>query len=56
VSCWRRKGTAAPHPEPAAHPPGKPPAPLGDAEGYESYEIDGMPSRCVYMHSQLPNT
>jgi hypothetical protein len=28
----------------------------GDAEGDESYEIEGMPSRCVYMHSPLPNT
>ena len=53
---WRRKGTAAPPPEPAAPPPGTPPAPPGDAEGNESYEIEGMPSRCVYMHSPLPNT
>ena len=53
---WRRKGTAAPPPEPAAPPPGTPPAPPGDAEGYESYEIEGMPSRCLYMHSPLPNT
>jgi hypothetical protein len=55
-ACWRRKGTAAPPPEPAAPPPGMPPAPPGDAEGTESYEIEGMPSRCVYMHSPLPNT
>jgi hypothetical protein len=59
---WRRKGTAAPPPEPAAplpgrpSPPGTPPAPPGDTEGHESYEIEGMPSRCVYMHSPLPNT
>jgi len=53
---WRRKGTAAPPLEPAAPPPGTPPAPSGDAEGNESYEIEGMPSRCVYMHSPLPNT
>jgi len=53
---WRRKGTAAPPPEPVAPPPGTPPAPPGDAEGNESYDIEGMPSRCVYMHSLLPNT
>jgi len=53
---WRCKGTAAPAPEPAPPPPGTPPAPPGDAEGNESYEIEGMPSRCVYMHSPLPNT
>jgi hypothetical protein len=59
---WRRKGTTAPRPEPAAplpgtpSPPGTPPAPPGDTEGNESYEIEGMPSRCVYMHSPLPNT
>jgi len=59
---WRRKGTAAPPPEPAAplpgrqSPPGTPPAPPRDTEGNESYEIDGMPSRCVYMHSPLPIT
>jgi hypothetical protein len=33
-----------------------PPAPTGDPEGNASYEIDGMPSSCVYMHSPLPNT
>jgi hypothetical protein len=33
-----------------------PPAPTGDTEGNESYEIEGMPSRCVYMRSPLPNT
>jgi hypothetical protein len=30
--------------------------PTGDTEGNESYEIEGMPSRCVYMHSPLPTT
>jgi hypothetical protein len=55
VTRWRRKGTAAPSPEPAALPPGTPPAPPGDAEGKECYEI-GIPSRCVYLHSPLPNT
>ena len=59
---WRRKGTAAPPPELAAplpgrqFSPGRPPAPPGDTEGNESYEIEGMPSRCVYMHSPLPIT
>jgi len=33
-----------------------PPAPPGHAEGNQSYEIAGMPSRCVYMYSPLPNT
>jgi hypothetical protein len=36
--------------------PGTPSAPPGDAEGNESYEIDGMPSSSLYMHSPLPNT
>ena len=49
-------GTAAPPPDLAAPPPGTPPAPQGDAEGNDSYETEGMPSRCVYMHSLLPNT
>jgi hypothetical protein len=59
---WRHKGTAAPPPEPAAPLPGKqsqpgiPPAPPEDSEGNESYEIQGMPSRCVYMHFPLPIT
>jgi len=56
VTHWRRKGTAAPPPEPAAPPPGTPHAPPGDAEGNETDEIEGMPSSCVYMHSPLPNT
>jgi len=25
-------------------------------DGNESYEMEGMPSRCVYIHSALPNT
>jgi len=59
---WRCKGTAEPPPEPAAplpgtpFPPGTPSAPPEDTQGNESYEIEGMPSRCVYMHSPLPNT
>ena len=56
VTRWRRKGTAEPSPEPAAPPPGTPPSPPGDAAGNESYEIEGMPSSYVYMHSPLPNT
>jgi hypothetical protein len=56
------KGMATPPPDLAAplpgmpSPPGLPPAPPGDAVGNESYEIEGMLSRCVYMHSPLPNT
>jgi hypothetical protein len=59
---WRRKGTAAPPPELVAHrprtppPPGMPRAPHGDHDGHESYEIEGMPSLCVYIHSSHPNT
>jgi hypothetical protein len=59
---WRRKGTDVPPSKPAAHLPGRPsppemtPAPPGDTEGNESYEIEGMASRCVYMHSPRPNT
>jgi hypothetical protein len=56
VTHWRRKGTAAPPAQPAEPPPGMPPALPGDAEGSESYEIEGMPSRRVYMHSPLSNT
>jgi hypothetical protein len=59
---WRRKENPGPPPEPAApllgrpSPPGTPPAPPGDTEGNESYEIEGRPSSCVYMHSPRPNT
>jgi hypothetical protein len=59
---WRHKRTTAPPPESVAPHPWRPsppwtlPVPPGDTEGNESYEIDGMPSRCVYMHSPLPNT
>ena len=59
---WRHKETTAPPPEPAtplpgrASPPRTPPAPPGDTEGNASYEIEGMPSRYVYMHSPLPHT
>jgi hypothetical protein len=56
VTHWRRKGTAAPPPELAAPLPGTPPAPPRDADGNERDEIEGMPSRCLYMHSPLPNT
>jgi hypothetical protein len=52
----RRKGTTTPPPEPAAPPPGTPPAPPGDTHGTECIETEVMPSRCVYMHSPLPNT
>jgi len=59
---WRCKGMAAPPPDLAAPPPesppppGTPPAPPGDTDGNESYELEGMPSKCVYLHSPLPNT
>jgi len=59
---WRHKGTASPPPEPAAPPPERPPpprtppAPPGVTDRYESYEIEGMPSKCVYLHSSHPNT
>jgi len=53
---WRCKGTSAPPPDLAAPPPGTPAAPPGDSEETECYEIEGMPSRCVYIHSPLPNT
>jgi hypothetical protein len=61
-TCWRGNETAAPPAEPAAplpgwlSPPGTPPAPIGDAEGNDSYEIAGKPFSCVYMHSPFPNT
>jgi len=56
VTRWKCKETAAPSPQPAALPPGTQPAPPCDAEGNKRDEIEGMPSRCVYMHSPLPNT
>jgi hypothetical protein len=30
--------------------------PPGDPDGNASYELKGMPSRCVYIHSLHPNT
>jgi hypothetical protein len=39
---WRPKETAAPPPDPVAPRPGMAPAPPGDAEGNECYEIEGM--------------
>jgi hypothetical protein len=53
---WKRKRTATPPPQPAAPVPGTPTAPPGAAEGNESYEIEGMSSRCVYMYSSPANT
>jgi hypothetical protein len=65
---WRRKGSAAPPSELAAplpgrssppgrpSPPGTPHASPLDTEENESYKIEGMSSRCVYMHSPLRNT
>jgi hypothetical protein len=56
VALWRCKGTAASRAELAAPLPRTPPAPPGDAEGNERDEIEGMTSKCVYMHSPLQNT
>jgi len=59
---WRHKGTSAPPPEPVAPSPRMlplpewPPAAPGVTDGHESYEIEGTPSMCVYIHSPLPNT
>jgi len=58
----RHKKPNTPPPEPAAPPPGMPPPPgippahPGDHDGHGIDEIDGMPSRSVYIHSLLPNT
>jgi len=58
---WRCKGMATPLPEPAEPlpewppPPRTPPKPPGDTDWNESYEIEGMPFKCVYLHSPLPN-
>jgi hypothetical protein len=58
---WRCRGTTAPPPEPVGRMPtwpslpGTPPVPPGNPKGHQSYSIVGMPSRCVYMHSPLPN-
>jgi len=57
-----RKETGALPAEPEEPPPTTPPqpgmspAPPGDTDGNESYEIEGMPSRCVYIHSLHSNT
>jgi len=59
---WRSNGTSTTPLEPAAPPSGTPPlpgispAPPGDTDGNESHEIEGMPYRCVYIHSPHPNT
>jgi hypothetical protein len=61
-TCWRHKGTAPPLLDPAAPPPETTPlpgtstAPPSDVYRNESYEIEGMPSKCVLLHSPLPNT
>jgi hypothetical protein len=59
---WRHTGTDAP-PRDLVSPlpgmpsaPGSPPSPLGEYERYQHFEIEGILSRCVYMHSSLPNT
>jgi hypothetical protein len=54
---WRWNGTGAPPADPVAPPPGTPPpplipqTPLGDTDRNDSYEMDGLPSTCVYMMS-----
>ena len=59
---WRSKGTGAPPPDLMAPSPGMPhlsgmpPVQAGDTDGNESYEIEGMPTRCVYIHSPHPNS
>jgi len=52
---WSRKGTGAPPPG-TPSPPGTPPAPPGATDKKENYRIEGMPSRCVYIHSSHPDT
>jgi len=53
---WWRKESGAPRPQPAARPPGTPPVSTGDTDGNECYEMEGRPSRCVYIQSPHPNT
>jgi hypothetical protein len=61
-TCWRGKGTGTPLPDPVPPPSGTPPPPGTqpvlpcDTDWNESYEVEGMPSMCVYIHSPLPNT
>jgi len=45
-----------PPPEPVASPPRTPSSPPGNTDGNQSYQIGGMPSRCGYIYSPLPNT
>jgi hypothetical protein len=62
VTRWRCKGPGTPPAEPAAllligpPRPGTPPAPPGDTDRNEGDEMEGMLSRCVYIHSPHPNT
>jgi len=37
-------------------PPGMPPVTFDDSDGNDSYQMHGIPPRCVYIHSLLPNT
>jgi len=53
---WRREGTGTPPPELAPPPPGTPHAPPGHSQGTQSYKIDGVPPRYVYIHTPLPNS
>jgi len=50
-TCWRCKGTSATPPEPVSPLPGMSPPPPGDTDGNEIYQLECMPSRCVYIHS-----
>jgi len=59
---WMRIATVSPPLELVAllpgipHLPGTPTAPPSDCQAIENDEIEGIPSRCVYIHSLLPNT
>jgi hypothetical protein len=61
-TCWRCKGAGSPPPGLVAPPLCTPPplitqpTPPGNTDRIKRYEIEGMPSRCVYIHSPLPNT
>jgi len=61
---WRHKGTGAPPPdgrrqrttEVKSPLPGTPPVPPSLTEGSQGSQIEGAPTRYVYIHTPLPNT
>jgi len=53
---WKRKETGALPPRPAPLRPGMALGPPDDSGRTQSYEIEGVPPRYVYIHTPLPST